>query len=1246
MKISVNTNLLKNNYTKYLYFVALLFIVNNASSQLAIDFENNQLTEFTQYPENRWATTDETPLSGEYSLRHFYDNTESSRDRIAYPFRKNLTNHRITWRFLIKYEYNPSGSNNWGIFLMSDKNAEEMHPSGSANGYLIGVNYSGSDDMIKLWKVSSGSGYQIINTEYNWENNIDPGTIIGIEVIRDEYGEWIINIAENGDFNNLTQIGTGENNEYNLSEYIGVYYEYTSTADSKLWLDDIMIETELIDTIAPKLTDKNVSTASNVKLEFSEPMDSLSISEKSNYLLNDTVTPQEISIIKDDNSLIALSFQNSFQDSVENILNIKNITDRNGNPIQDTCIQFMYKKMRVTDFSILTDSSAKIKFSRQPDSLSAINPINYLINDNYGHPEAVIYKASEPERVTLQFEPPLQANQQYTLTVQDIHDIHGDPMQEFSQDFIFQKPQKNDIVINEVMADPIPSAGLPEYEYIELYNPNNYPLNLNGWELQINSRTKSFESYTVNANEYLILCDDEVEDEFSEYGNTYSFSGFPALNNSGAGITLKDSSQKTINSVFYSDEWYQDEEKENGGFSLEKIDPLNNCSGKLNWTATKDDKGGTPGTLNSVDAPNIDSSAPHPKHFSCLTSNQLKISFNEALAPEVYESPENFYIPGKGHPFSILKPSEEANSIELLFNIAFEQDSTYKLQIQNLKDLCDNDTSLTLNFTYHKVRPYDIVISEAMAKPDPSKGLPEEEYIELYNRSEFDISIEGWKLTTGNRTKTLSQYTIPAKAYLILCDTEHETEFQEYGKTMGIESFPAINNTEAQIYLETEDNTIVDFVPLRVSWHENEHKREGGWSLEMIDPGNPCGEKENWNSSVDYEGGTPGETNSIIGENPDNQPISIRTISVVDHYTIKVHFSEVYDRETATDKSKYTVKNISEPIFAEPVPPEYKSIVLTFQEPFKKQVRYTLEIDRTVKDCAGNNNTEKISADFEIPERPENKDIVINEVLFNPWPEGNEFIELYNRSDKTVEISDLCIANEEDNTGCLHDHSFQLFPGSYIILTQKTESIKKDYYTPHSNNFIETEEMPRLNNREGSVYIYDKGLNVIDHFEYNDEMHFPLLIETQGVSLERIHFDRNTNNKENWHSAASSAGYATPGYINSQFTEKQAEDSRFTIAPEVFSPDNDGRDDVLSIKYKLSKPGNVVTIRIFDNKGRVVRNLVNNKTLATTGEFTWNGLNDNNQKARMGIYLIYIELFDLEGNTEVIKKHCVLGGQY
>ncbi|MFO8236022.1 MAG: lamin tail domain-containing protein [Bacteroidales bacterium] len=1136
---------------KYVYIAVFVFLFQNSAAQLTIDFEDHNPEDFNQYPENRWMITDQTPLAGEYSLRHYYDNSESSRDRIAFPFNKDLTNCRITWQFLVKYDYNPSGSNNWGLFLISDQNAKEMHPSGTANGYLVGVNYSGSDDMIKLWKISSGAGYQIINTQYNWEDNIEPGTTIGIEVEKDENGWWTIKIDENGGFSNLTKIGDGENIDYNQSEFIGLYYEYTSSADSKLWFDELSVDTQLIDTTKPVLKDYKVVSENNLHLVFSEPIDSVTLFETGNYILNNTEKPSKTESLNDNYSSIGLIYESPFTDSVENKLEIREVTDRNGNPIRDTSISFL-----------------------------------------------------------------------------------------------FQKPEKNDVIINEIMADPYPSAGLPEKEYIELLNPNEKPINLEGWELSVNYRTNIFQNYILHPGEYVILCSDEGAMELSDYGDTYSFSSFPALNNSEASISIIDSSGKTINAVSYSDKWYKDEEKENGGFSLEKIDPLNNCSGSLNWTASEASQGGTPGNINSVNAPNIDTIAPKPVYFSCISPNQIKIIFNESIAPEIFDSPDKFFIPSAGHPFSILKSSSDAKSIELLFNQSFAQDSSYQLQVNDIYDLCANDTSFKMDFTYHEVQPYDILVNEVMAKPDPSKGLPEEEYIEIFNRSDFDISIDGWSITTGSRTKKLGQHIIPAKSYLILCDTEHEELFEEYGTTLGINKFPVINNTEAPIYLETQKDMIIDYALLKSSWHENDYKEGGGWSLELIDPNNPCGEKTNWSSSESYNGGTPGEVNSVNNNNPDNQPLFIRTISVLDEYTIKIHFNEAYGRKNATDKSIYSVRDIGEPVFAEPVAPDYKTVVLTFEKPFKKRVRYTLEIENKITDCAGNINDTNLTGKFEIPEKPKGNDIVINELLYDPWPGGEDFIELYNRSEKTFEIADLCVANEDEKIYCLFNHNYLLFPGEYLILTKSKELIATYYYTPQKKNFVEAKEISNFNSTSGSVYLYDKALNAIDYFHYDNEMHFPLLNSTKGISLERIHFDRKTNNSENWHSAASSAGYATPGYKNSQFTDKESKDKRFTVSPEVFSPDNDGKDDILSIHYQLKKPGYVATIRIFDDKGRVTRNLVNNKTLSTEGELIWDGLNKNSQMAKMGIYLIYIELFDLDGNVEAIKKHCVLGRKF
>jgi flagellar hook assembly protein FlgD len=155
-------------------------------------------------------------------------------------------------------------------------------------------------------------------------------------------------------------------------------------------------------------------------------------------------------------------------------------------------------------------------------------------------------------------------------------------------------------------------------------------------------------------------------------------------------------------------------------------------------------------------------------------------------------------------------------------------------------------------------------------------------------------------------------------------------------------------------------------------------------------------------------------------------------------------------------------------------------------------------------------------------------------------------------------------------------------------------------------------------------------------------MQFQLLNSFQGVSLERIHPDFLTQDKKNWHSASESSGFGTPGYKNSQYSQFQNNDADILIEPEVFSPDNDGRNDILNIRYKFSNPGYVASVTIFDSRGRKVKGLVTSEMLGTEGYFTWDGLNDANQKASIGIYVIYIEIFNLDGKTSRYKKTCVL----
>jgi len=154
-----------------------------------------------------------------------------------------------------------------------------------------------------------------------------------------------------------------------------------------------------------------------------------------------------------------------------------------------------------------------------------------------------------------------------------------------------------------------------------------------------------------------------------------------------------------------------------------------------------------------------------------------------------------------------------------------------------------------------------------------------------------------------------------------------------------------------------------------------------------------------------------------------------------------------------------------------------------------------------------------------------------------------------------------------------------------------------------------------------------------------------LIKDPEGVSLERIEPGGASQDKANWHSAASTAGYGTPGYRNSEYRQTQVTNAAIDISPKIFSPDNDGHDDVASIQYNVTEPGYVANISVFDSQGRPVRYLVKNGTLGLSGQWNWDGLDEKGNKLSIGIYIVYTEIFNLQGKQAHFKNTIVLAGK-
>ena len=169
------------------------------------------------------------------------------------------------------------------------------------------------------------------------------------------------------------------------------------------------------------------------------------------------------------------------------------------------------------------------------------------------------------------------------------------------------------------------------------------------------------------------------------------------------------------------------------------------------------------------------------------------------------------------------------------------------------------------------------------------------------------------------------------------------------------------------------------------------------------------------------------------------------------------------------------------------------------------------------------------------------------------------------------------------------------------------------------------------------------GLRSLDRVHFQQDWHFALLDDTEGVSLERISPEGPSQDAGNWHSAAQSAGWGSPGQPNSvRMGPLPAGPGVLRIAPEIFSPDQDGRDDLLAIRWHLDGPGYLLSLTVYDAGGRPLRHLLRQSSVEPEGQWHWDGLNDRDERVPLGQYIIGMEAFDLQGRRVQARQVCVL----
>ncbi len=627
-----------------------------------------------------------------------------------------------------------------------------------------------------------------------------------------------------------------------------------------------------------------------------------------------------------------------------------------------------------------------------------------------------------------------------------------------------------------------------------------------------------------------------------------------------------------------------------------------------------------------------------PEVTACYGNDDLRtvvVAFSEivdesGLVPQHYKVLETGAVPVA---CEYLFP--DYRQVALTFTADFEEDRLYRLHVGGIPDLAGNVLTDTLvTFSCHRVRRNDVLIHEIMADPTPVVALPPVEYIELYNRTENDLHMSNWKIQLGKNLRLLPDMTLAAHDYAVLAANGIEQLQTLCHQVYGLSSM-SITDAGQELVLYNNYDEVIHTVKFKDNWHRNRIKREGGWSLEMIDVKNPCTGEENWDSSVDATGGTPGRPNSIATDNADFTAPEMVSSTVMDSSRLRVFFSETVFFPS-NNQPMFTLDHELGIVDLRMVPPANRAVDIYFDRVLSQAVIYQLTLNSGVCDCAGLCAQEGQSLSFGLDAQPNKKDLIINEILSDPpGSDDADYVEIYNRSNSIIDLKNVKIGSGgnvlPDKSVVAVSEGYQLFPQQMVALCKNRKLTLEHYHPLFPQRLLQCDSLPAFANAEGIVHLSDVGLRSIDRLQYDEEMHYTMLSSTDGVSLERVHYEGDTQDADNWKSAAANVGFGTPGYLNSQAAELLSSEDELGLEPDIFSPDNDGFEDYVEVYCRFQDAENRVTVVVYAQNGLLVKKLANNELCGGEARYLWDGTDEDGHLASPGLYVVRLQYWNLSG---------------
>jgi hypothetical protein len=628
----------------------------------------------------------------------------------------------------------------------------------------------------------------------------------------------------------------------------------------------------------------------------------------------------------------------------------------------------------------------------------------------------------------------------------------------------------------------------------------------------------------------------------------------------------------------------------------------------------------------------MDTIPPKVVGLTLSSPNSISILMDESVTQASGTALTNYFIDqGIGFPISAtLSPS--ATEITLTLASALPNATLCSLTVGRLSDLKGNLKAISIHpFSLIIPQPYDVVISELMPDPDPPVGLPNTEYVELTNRLSTSVDLIGWTLDDGGTPVVLPNLRIPAGGSLALAPSSQAGNFVGFRNVVGVPTLPSLNNSGDAITLKNGTGQIIHQVTYSDAWHQNSIKKGGGWSLEMIDLSVACVGKGNWTSSNDSRGGTPGEPNSVRGTFQDTTPLQVSGIRVIHPDTVEISFNLPLE---TPQKSWFNSPLL---VIDTLLPNGNQSVLLKLNSSLVAGAYYWLKWNR-VATCFGSFSGHD-SALIGLPVLPQLGDWTFSEILFDPRTGGVDYVELYHRGKKMLDLKDLIFSTEDASGNTIDFASLPTgklaVPSEYYVLTSNPATVQNQFFCLKPQNLVPI-SLPSLGLSNTRITLRTRSLSLLDSLEYSESWHSTLLKDTKGVALEKLDLNALSTDSKNWYSASSRVGHGTPTGPNSQ--NKETLSDEISWSTDIITPNGDGDRDLLFFQIPNAALGSTLSVRIFDTNGFLWANPYERILAGATNELRWDGTNRSGALVPQGLYIVWVQLMDTNGKTQIIKK--------